>query len=230
MSPSWRIPARLAWPAPLIPGLVVALTACAPASTATNDSVDEPFPTTIYRVAVEQCGGADDQRATAMAVAPGLAATVAHSLVGAKTVTLRAADGQSRPAEIVYLDPAKDVALLRLPPGVVPPPALGQVEVGQAVTIATYADDDGPAAKPATVTDVVVATLDGEGRRAAIKLEAEIEPGDSGAAVLADGRVVGMVFATARSDDVGWAIDASELALAVDSLGAGRPEAVPPAC
>ncbi len=202
-----------------------------------STTVDENARSAVYRVAVEQCGGADNQRATAIAVGPDLAATVAHSLEDAKTVTLQKPDGTSVDADIVYLDPGKDVAILHLsgPEGGGPAvEAVGfaedEAEVGMAVTIATYADNDGPATKSGAISDIVVATLDGEGRRSAIKLEAEIEPGDSGAAVLIDGQLVGMVFATARSQNVGWAVAVSELSSAIDSLQTPTPEAVPGDC
>ena len=55
-------------------------------------------------------------------------------------------------------------------------------------------------------------TLDGEGRRDSIKLGTAIEAGDSGAPVIdEEGRVIGLVFATSRTGDTGWAIAGSEL-------------------
>ena len=56
-------------------------------------------------------------------------------------------------------------------------------------------------------------TLDGEGRRLAYEVAADIERGDSGAPLLdADGRVAGIVFATSRRDEAGWVVAAAELA------------------
>lgn len=196
----------------------------------------EPAPdvlAAVYRVEVDHCQAVDHQRATAVAVSPQLLATVAHSLDLAKTVSVEDASGAVVAAEVIYIDIDKDVALLRIDASSVVPLALAPPEESGEVTIATASnpDGDGPTTKRATIVDLVSATLDGEGRRAAVKLEADIKPGDSGAAVVDDEqRMVAMVFATARNDHVGWAVASSEIEAAIESLNGSRPEALPPAC
>lgn len=186
----------------------------------------------LYRVAVELCGGADVQRATAVAVDDDLVATVAHSLVGAKRVTVRSVDQRDIGATVVYLDADRDIALLRIDEpsarvAVLGPPA----ESGARVTIASFAEETGPTDKAAVIVDLVEATLDGRGRRAAIELDAAIEPGDSGAPVLDDrNRMVGMVFATARDEPTGWAVAALEIESALEELDRSGPGEIPPAC
>lgn len=185
----------------------------------------------VFRVEVEQCQVTDLQVATAAAVDSDLAATVAHSLDGVKSIAVTDAAGRVVPAEIIYVDGDRDVALLRLSGSTTSPLQLAEPEVSSRVSIATSAAEDGPLLKPAVVLDLVSATLDGQGRRAAIKLEADVEPGDSGAAVVDDGgRMVGMVFATARNDEVGWAVAVSEIRAALEQVDGTRPEALPPAC
>jgi S1-C subfamily serine protease len=66
----------------------------------------------------------------------------------------------------------------------------------------------------------VTASLDGVGQRAAIEIEADIRPGDSGAAVVDDdGRIAGLVFASSRVGERGWVVAASELSGALTSIG-----------
>lgn len=184
----------------------------------------------VYRVEVTRCGVVDQQLATAVAVRPDLTATVAHSLEQAESITLIDAAGGVVGAGLIYLDPDKDIALLALD-GTADPLELAEAEEAAEVSIATGASDDGPTLKPGSVLDLVSATLDGQGRRRAIKLSADVEPGDSGAPVIDDdGRMVGMVFATAKGDEIGWAVAADEIAEALALVDVERPEVLPPAC
>ncbi len=181
-------------------------------------------PGTLIRVEIEPCVGLGRQRATAMAVGPQLAITAAHSVEGAKAVTLRYTDSAGRETTVGALleaaDPGKDIALIR-PAAPLElawePFSLGEPLVGDPVTVETYADADGPVTKPAEVLRLVNTTLDGEGRRAAVELMADIDPGDSGAPVLApNGRTIGMIFASSRTSERGWAVRSNELAAVLD--------------
>lgn len=184
----------------------------------------------VYRVEVEQCGGRDTQRATAAAVGPNLLATVAHSFTDVRSVMVRSPDGQLHPAALVHVDPERDIALLTVDTEVDPILELVEPRPRGPVTIPTYADSDGPVIKRGEILDLVTATLDGEGRRAAVKLSAEIEPGDSGAPVVDGGRMVAMIFASARADSVGWAVSSVELTELIEATDGNRSEALPPTC
>ncbi|MGH1491543.1 MAG: S1 family peptidase [Acidimicrobiales bacterium] len=208
---------------PIAAGLLVLATACG------SDPPDALA--SIYRVEVGQCLAVENQLATAVAIAPGLVVTVAHSLDQADGVTLKDALDQDVPSELLYVDPTKDIAILRLSDASPVPLELTEPQNSGAVSVATAAGSDGPTSKPATIVDLVDATLDGDGKRAAIRLEADIKPGDSGAAVVDDdGRMVGMIFATARGEDVGWAVASSEIVAAIEALNANRPEPIALAC
>ena len=193
---------------------------------------DDARPTSVaYRLLIEPCQGAVVGRASAAAVTPELLATAAHGLDGAMRVDVADAQGRSVPATVVYLDLAKDVALLapdrpladHLP--LSPPPAEGSVG------ILTYGEVDGPAIERGEIIELVDVTLDGEGRRAAIRLAATIDPGDSGAAVLdGEGRMVGMVFASARADETGWAVSSTELTAAIEVAEGREPTSILPSC
>lgn len=171
----------------------------------------------VHRVEVTECAGFDTQRATAAAVGDGLLVTVAHTFENAAEILVRSPDGSTSEAELVAIDTGRDIALLRadIDPGSVL--ALDAPVDGSAVAITTYADAEGIEVKSGEITDLVTATLDGRGRRAAVKLRADIVPGDSGAPVL-DGRdrMVAMVFATSRSGQVGWAVSSSEVEEMID--------------
>jgi S1-C subfamily serine protease len=114
--------------------------------------------------------------------------TVAHVLGdGAPTV-----DG--RRAEVVGLDRARDLAVLRVRGlHARPAPAVGGVAIlvrraGRTLALPTQVRRG--------VTATVVPASGGVARtRQALELDAAIEPGDSGAPVVAPGRLLGIVFA-----------------------------------
>lgn len=185
----------------------------------------------IYRVEVGQCLAVENQLATAVAVGSDRVVTVAHSLAEADSVTIKDEEGAELPAELVYVDQDKDIAILVLADVSTSPLDLAEPAESGTVSIATGARDGGPNSKPAEILDLVDATLDGEGKRAAIKLDADIKPGDSGAAVVdAEGRMVGMVFATARGENIGWAVASSEIVGAIEQLEADGPAAITLSC
>jgi len=194
---------------------------------------DDGRPTgAIHRLIIEPCTGRLDQRATGTAIAPDVVATVAHSLDGARTIQMRAGDGRTQSAEVVYLDLDKDIALLRPQRPIADHLTLARPDGPGPVGVIRYDDSSqSPRIDDGEILELVTITLDGEGRRAAARLGAEIEPGDSGAAVVDDdGDMVAMVFATARGRDVGWAISSTEREDALDLLSRGGPGGEPPAC
>lgn len=185
----------------------------------------------VYRVEVGQCLAVENQLATAAAINSDRLVTVAHSLDEADGVTIKDGDGLEVDVELQYVDPSKDIAIFAIIEGSAVPLELAEPGESGSVTVAAGARDGGPVAKDATILDLVDATLDGEGKRAAIKLDADIKPGDSGAAVVdAEGKMVGMVFATARGENIGWAVASSEIVAAIDQLDANGPETIKLSC
>ena len=158
-------------------------------------------------VAVEGRGA---DAATGFVAAPGRVVTVAHA-VGDR-VTVRGADGVARAATVLRRDAALDLAVLGvrgLRPGGRPAPGPPRVVVRR---------DGGQRAAPAVVRrriDAHVRSGDGRliARRPALELRADIRAGDSGAPLVQDGRIAGIVFARSRErDGVAYAVDASVLA------------------
>jgi hypothetical protein len=197
----------------LLPALLATMLAAICGCAAAGPTEPTEPASAVFRVDVVACDGNHLQRATAVAVAGDLAATVAHTFSSARSFELIDHAGQARAATIVLLDPGRDVALLRLDDATAPSLLLGRGEDGGSVELIAAAADGTFTTKPAVILRHVDATLDGEGDRAALELEAEIEPGDSGAPLIdGEGRVVGIVFAAARSSEPrGWGIAASEV-------------------
>jgi hypothetical protein len=158
-------------------------------------------------VAVEARGA---QAATGFLVAPGRVVTVAHALDG--RIAVRGGDGVPRAATVVRRDDALDLALLAVR-GV-----SGGGGMASAATHVVVRRDGAQRAAPALIRrriDARVRRGDGRliARRPAIELRADIRAGDSGAPLVQDGRVAGIVFARSREHDgVAYAVDASVLA------------------
>lgn len=144
--------------------------------------------------------------ATGFVVAPGRVVTVAHAVprVG---VTVRRPDGVAVHATLLRRDELLDLAVLAVP-GIAPAgmPGAGsgtRVRGGWIDTVVVRRAD-------ATVRAGDGRTL---ARRPVLELRADVRAGDSGAPVVIDGRVAGVVFARSRArDDVAWAVDAAALA------------------
>ena len=166
-------------------------------------------------VAVVAVGDGRATVATGFAVSPGRVVTVAHALEG-DVVTVRGADGAARSASVVRRDDTLDLALLAVP-GLRAPvrrPGLG--------TRMLVRRRGGVAAVPAQIVRAIDARVHVAGGsavlvRPALEVAAAVDAGDSGAPVLRDGRVAGVLFA--RSHDragVAYAVDAAALARFVE--------------
>lgn len=236
------VPTSTRWPpARHLPvGLSLLVVLLATGAGCSDQGDREPFAGALY-VEIGECGGGP-QVANGFAISASLVFSAAHPLEKAKSITVAEPDGEPVAADLVYRDEAKDIAIFRLRSSRSVPLSGSLVleEQGstvveqQPLTVATVSKGDGLEPKSASVRRAVTVTLDGEGRREAIELDADIERGDSGAAVLDEqGSVVGMIFATTRSDTRGWAIAAVELVDALDELRATAPggaEPLPLAC
>jgi S1-C subfamily serine protease len=137
--------------------------------------------------------------------------TVAHA-VGTGLVTVRGADGVAHQATVLRRDAVLDLAVLEVPdlPAASPPLTRGGTRV-------LLRRDGMAVAAPATVRRRIDATVRNGGgrlvaRRPALELTAPIRAGDSGAPVIRDGQVAGIVFARSRDrPGVAYAVDASVL-------------------
>ncbi len=168
-------------------------------------------------------------RASGMIVAPGLVLTSAHPLRGAREITVRR-DGVDVPAEIVGFDTEMDLAYLAIdgPTGTPIPIDSDGVMPGDTAT-AWVVRAGRPVPVRATIRRRVrINTEDiyvlGTTSRPGFELQADIQPGDSGAAVVVDGSVAAVVWARSRRESGrAWAIDADRGGTLIDEqLRTGR--------
>ncbi len=171
----------------------------------------------VLQVSLAGCGAGIGSRATAVSIGNGLALTVAHAFDGVDDVSLSNAEGSETSAELVFVDRERDLALL----------AFAEADLGD--DVARGLDIRSDAEQPAGQAELIVyrddvretltvallrrtsVTLDGEGRRAGIEVGVAIEKGDSGAPLVDEaGRVIGIIFASSRLTETGWAAAASE--------------------
>lgn len=150
-------------------------------------------------------------------VAPNVVATNAHVVAGTRSLDLETADGTSTTGRVVAFDPAVDLALVVTD---LERPALGLAapSVGDVGLVLGFPGGGEFAPSPFAVADDLTATgydIYDSSRvdRELLVLASELEPGDSGSAVLRDdGAVVGVAVAVAPdSPNVAYALNASEL-------------------
>jgi putative serine protease PepD len=165
----------------------------------------------------------------------GLVVTNAHVVEGASQVAVKVGtDGQQLPAEIVGIDPSRDLALLDVDGDDLPTLELGdsdKVEVGDDV----YAIGN-PYGLDHTFTTGVVSALgrelqapDGATIEGGIQTDAAINPGNSGGPLLdADGKVIGVnsQIATGGNEQggnvgIGFAIPAKTVSQFVEQARSG---------
>jgi serine protease Do len=157
----------------------------------------------------------------------GLIVTNNHVVAGAKTVRVRLPDSRELPAKIVGVDPATDIALLRIDAGHLPALRLGSTQnssVGDAVIAV-----GNPYGLGQTVTAGIVSargrTLDADPYVDFLQTDAAINRGNSGGPLLAtDGTVLGVtsvIFSpSGGSVGLGFAIPAETVAAVVAQLEA----------
>lgn len=190
-----------------------------------SNPTDAELVSATLRIDIDGCR-LGKVRATGVALDGGWIATVAHSFDGVESYSV-----VGRQAKLVYLDLERDLALLwGEPPDSSFSVTLGDnTEVANARVVSYPTPDDPPEVFDIEILRLANVTLDGEGRRKALEIVAEINPGDSGSPIVDDdGRLIGIVFATARGKDSGWAISVEEVISALDL--ADREPVTPPRC
>jgi len=163
------------------------------------------------------CGRARD--GSGFAVGPDLVATAAHVIAKTEQLTVTLTDGRNLPAIPVLFDTVNDLALLRVAHAALTPLPLGDAVDGTIGALVGWENDPRPDPTPFRIDrPVTVQIKEVEGTetidRPSWLLAAQVEAGDSGAALVdASGVVVGMVFATTkRHVGVAYAVRATALA------------------
>lgn len=175
------------------------------------------------RVAATGCGDAPVVGGGSF-VDDDLVLTVAHVVAGSSSVRITTTAGTDEAAEVVAIDRHKDLAVLRTSAPVDRHLAFGDLRPGSTGVLVVWRD--GVAAtetfRSEGAVDIHTDDIDddGPGRRRGHVVQAEIDDGDSGAVLVADGRAVGVVFARSSGrGDRAWAVDVDE---AIDLLVTAR--------
>ena len=157
-------------------------------------------------------------------VRPGIVATNAHVVAGEDGAEVEVPGGPTLPGTLIAVDPANDVALLRVPGLHTPPlPLASRSPSGDAVVLIGYPENGPLTAVPGRAGAPVTALApDAYGRhihpRTVVPLRGVLRHGDSGGPVVnRAGRVVAMMFAADEGAGVaggfGVPLDAIEAAL-----------------
>ena len=188
----------------------------APTDSPIDDQRMAQLARSVVQVKGDACGLV--QSGSGFVAAPGIVATNAHVVAGTSEVDLVTTEGEQVDARVVAFDPAVDLALLStdLDRPVLP---LAAPELGDRGLVMGFPGGGPFAPSPFEVGESLDATgLDiydrNEVRRQLLVLASDLEPGDSGSAVVrSDGAVVAVAVAIAPDrDGVAYALDQSELA------------------
>ena len=183
-------------------------------------------------IEADGCGGRHE--GSGFAVGDDLVVTNAHVVAGADRVRVRRPDGRLLRASIVAFDGGRDLALLAVPGLGQRPLPIGEAKVGEGGAVLGYpGGQDTVRVAPAIIRDEAPTTgRDIYGRtrteRQVLYLASQLQPGDSGSALInPNGDVVGVAFAIAPDrPGTSYAVDDSELRAvlaAPRAPGAGGP-------
>jgi S1-C subfamily serine protease len=147
-------------------------------------------------------------------VAPHRVLTVAHVVAGASDIDVVLSDRSEHEAVVVAVDREKDLAVLDVNADIAPLPH-GSMRVGAKGEFVTWRTG-----LPATSAFTSLAFVDIQANdiddidlvpRRGYEVRADVEPGDSGSVLVADGRAVAVMFArSTKHPDRGWATDIAE--------------------
>lgn len=196
----------------------------------------EPDPSAAgVGVVADACGLAANRGSGVALTAPDLVVTVAHTLKGARGVTVIDWSGAEWTAEVLWFDPNSDIAVLHVPGlqnGALPLAGAGaageRAERDDSGLLLVWNRDKGVHTKAITVNRRITVTiediyLDQIVTRNGIEVAGEVIVGDSGGAIVIDGLVTGIIYASSRSrDGVGFALDESELQRALAGARGNR--------
>jgi S1-C subfamily serine protease len=150
--------------------------------------------------------------ATGFEAGSGRVVTVAHVLDAGGAPAVILPGGARRRARVTRVDRNLDLAVLSVPglPGRVPATAAGTLG---AARLLLRGSTHGTTVRRLVAVTVRTPATGAVARRPALELAGAVDPGDSGAPVVArGGRIIGVVFATSSARaGVAWAVDGSAL-------------------
>ena len=187
-----------------------------------SDSARDRIAASTVRVSGIACGRLSE--GSGFAVADDLIATNAHVVLGLSGPTIETLDGRSLEGRVVAFDGVLDLALIRVDDAGLDPLPLTD-EAPDGTTGAVFGWENDPRVEPTPFrvdrpvsVNILEVAGDGKVRRPSWLLAADIDPGDSGAAVVnVDGEVIGVNYSrSANNTRVGYAVRAETLAGLID--------------
>lgn len=160
---------------------------------------------------------------TGLVVAPQRVLATAHVVAGADRVVITDAAGDGTVGTIVYFDPRHDLALIAVP-GVDAAPlrySTDEFSSGRAAVV-SYRTTTGITVKPVTIESKsdVLSTDIYQGTTVTLNVwdvEGDISPGDSGAPLVTDGGILGLIFAESQDEESrGYALTLKHLAPVIE--------------
>ena len=197
-----------------------------PAASGLSQSVvDRVVPSTVK---VQGVACRRIQEGSGWVVGPGLVVTNAHVVAGESDTVLERSDGSEVDATVVAFDPNRDIAVLSAPGLARDPLPRRPASAGDIGAVFGHPGGGPLRVSPFEVGREIVATGtdiydSARTERAVLVLASDLQPGDSGAALVdPEGRVVGIAFAIAPDKGgVAYALAMSELdAVLAGNLGA----------
>ena len=176
--------------------------------------IDDTADVVGATASVEAVGCQPTASGTAVAIGPDRFLTAAHTVTGARELTVTTSRGEL-PAVTLVLDTDIDVAVLGVDGYDGPYLELGGERVEAAAAMLLV--DDGPVIEPTELRRVVWTNTpdvfgDGRFERLSIEIDAEIDFGDSGAAVVdRTGAVVGIMVSDVRDAAIAFAVHPFEI-------------------
>jgi S1-C subfamily serine protease len=196
----------------------LAASGCGPSATPETITDTDTIVASTMRVRADGCGPRTEL-GTATAIGDGIVVTAAHVLAGSDEITLVDATGQTTAVDVVLFDPDLDVAALRAttdaPPQTLTPAPLRAERgaAGETGVVALVADDgsidlhDVDVAQRVTIRTTDITRQRGV-ERLGLRIDAAIEPGDSGAMVHLPGGGAGIVWSrSTTADGQAWTVD-----------------------
>lgn len=167
------------------------------------------------------------QDGTGVVVGADLVLTAAHVVAGEPRTAVVRPDGSSLVATVVAFDPARDVAVLRVPGLGLPFLTTADARVGDLVGIPGHPEGGTLRIANGRIAERITATGRDiydrvETRRDVLVLAAALAPGDSGAGLIStDGRLVGLAFAVdPGSTATAYALTVAEFSPVIRRAGA----------
>lgn len=189
-----------------------------PAESGLTPEVAERVAASTVKVEAFACGRVQDGSGAVLRD-PDLVVTNAHVVAGADEVVVeRYPDGEPVTATVLAYDPARDLAVLRADGLARPALPMEEAEAGAVGAVFGHPGGGGLELSPFQVGREVTATGrdiydSGPTSRQVLFLAAQLQPGDSGGALVdPDGDVVGVAFAVAPDDqNVAYALTVAEV-------------------